>query len=384
MDTLKIRLEGAQRACTPRETIARMTPHFYAAGITRVSEITGLDRLGIPVAQCVRPNAKYLSVDSGKGATSEAAICSAIMEGYERHVGETAKLDHITAPLHKLANTEIRFPLLNGAVYNTLVPIKWCEAFGIHSKKSKIVPHAAATLELSDWKYNFLQTCFYSSSNGLSSGNTLEEALAGGLYEVIERDQVKCAFHNERSLNRVNLGSVKGEVLGSLIEKLRSQSIMPVLFDCTGDIKIPTYTAYIYDAEQDMQAHRGYAAHLDPEVAQCRAICEAVQARLVHLSGSRDDINHEKFLKYKTDQARKDMATLVAWDKTISSTVHEDCSTDSFEKDIYAILDKLSDAKIPEPLVIELKNPYPCSVVKVMIPTLEGYLSEHVKYGGRI
>ena len=360
-----------------------MTPHFYAAGITRVSEITGLDRLGIPVAQCIRPNAKYLSVDSGKGATSKAALCSAIMEGFERHVGETTDLPHIVAPLHKLIKTEIRFPLLNGSVYNTLVPIKWCEAVGIYSKERKIVPYASATLELSEWKYNFLQTCFYSSSNGLSSGNTFEEAVAGGLYEVIERDQVKCAFHGEKSLKRVNLGSIKSPVLGSLVERLKSQSIMPVLFDCTGNIKIPTYTAYIYDADQDMQAHRGYAAHLDPEVAQCRAICEAVQARLVHLSGSRDDINHEKFLKYKTEQAKKDMATLVAWDKTTSSTAHEDCSTSSFEKDIYAILDRLNDANIPEPLIIDLKSPYPCSVVKVMIPTLEGYLSEHVKYGGR-
>jgi len=383
MDTLKIRLEGAQRACTPKETIARMTPHFHAAGITRVSEITGLDRVGIPVAQCIRPNAKYLSVDSGKGATSEAALCSAIMEGFERHVGETCDLEYITAPLHKLNKAEIRFPLLNGAVYNTLIPIKWCEAIGIYSKERTLIPHAAAALALGGWKYNFLETCFAPSSNGLSSGNTLEEALCGGLYEVIERDQVKCAFHGEKSLRRVNIGSVKDEVLGSLIEKLKSQSLMTVLFDCTGDIRVPTYTAYIYDSENDMQAYRGYAAHLDPQVAQCRAICEAVQSRLVYLSGSRDDLNHEKFLNYRGEQAKKDMETLVAWSEYVSSTAHDDESTGSFEQDIFAILNKLSDANIPEPLVIEFKHKYPCSVVRAMIPTLEGYLNNHIQYGGR-
>lgn len=384
MDTLKIRLEGAQRACTPRETISRMTPHFDAAGITRISEITGLDRVGIPVAQCIRPNAKYLSVDSGKGATPEAALCSAIMEGFERHVGETAALESITAPIHRLTKTEVRFPLLNGAVYNTLVPIKWCEATGIYSKERKIVPHAVASLAFGDWKYNFLERCFYSSSNGLSSGNTLEEALAGGLYEVIERDQVKCAFHSEKWLKRVNLESVKNNTLGSLIETLRSNAIMPVLFDCTGDIGIPTYTAYIYDAEQDLQSYRGYAAHLDPEVAQCRAICEAVQSRLVYMSGSRDDINHERFLEYRSDNAQKHMARVISWDKETSSTAHEDCSTASFKDDIHAILDKLDKAKIPEPLIIEFRHKYPCNVVKVMIPTLEGYFNHHIQYGGRV
>ena len=383
MDTLKIRLEGAQRACTPKETIARMTPHFHAAGITRVSEITGLDRVGIPVAQCIRPNARYLSVDSGKGATPDAALCSAIMEGFERHVGEACDLEYITAPLHKLKKAEIRFPLLNGAVYNTLVPIKWCEATGIHSKNRTLVPHTVAALVLGEWKYNFLETCFAPSSNGLSSGNTLEEALCGGLYEVIERDQVKCAFHGKKSLKRVNIESVKNEVLGSLIEKLKSQSLMTVLFDCTGDLKVPIYTAYIYDAENDMQAYRGYAAHLDPEVAQCRAICEAVQARLVCLSGSRDDINHEKFLKYKSEQSKKDMAILAAWSESVDSTTHDDNSTSSFEQDISVILNKLSDANIPEPLVVEFKHKYPCSVVRVMIPTLEGYLNNHIQYGGR-
>jgi YcaO-like protein with predicted kinase domain len=383
MDALKIRLEGAQRACTPKETISRMMPHFHVAGITRVSEITGLDRVGIPVAQCIRPSAQYLSVDSGKGATAEAAICSAIMEGFERHVGENFNPEIITAPLHKLSNAEFRFPLLDGAVYNTLAPIRWCEARGIVSQQTKLVPYLSAALA-AKLNYNFLETCFHSSSNGLSSGNTLHEAIAGALYEIIERDQVRCAFHTEKTLKKVNFNSIKNEVLGALIEKLKSKSLMTVLFDCTGDIKIPTYTAYIYDSEQNMQAYRGYATHLDPEVAQCRAVCEAVQSRLVYLSGSRDDIYHEKFTKYMASQGAKNLEKIILWQESVDSSRHEDCSTDSFEKDIQVILQKLSDSKIPEPLIIEIKHPYPCSVVKILIPTLEGYIGGSVQYGGRL
>jgi len=51
---MKYKLEGAQRDCSPIDTINRMLPFFEMAGITRVGEITGLDRIGIPVAQCIR------------------------------------------------------------------------------------------------------------------------------------------------------------------------------------------------------------------------------------------------------------------------------------------------------------------------------------------
>jgi hypothetical protein len=78
------------------------------------------------------------------------------------------------------------------------------------------------------------------------------------------------------------------------------------------------------------------------------------------------------------------MARVISWDKETSSTAHEDCSTASFKDDIHAILDKLDKAKIPEPLIIEFRHKYPCNVVKVMIPTLEGYFNHHIQYGGRV
>ena len=77
------------------------------------------------------------------------------------------------------------------------------------------------------------------------------------------------------------------------------------------------------------------------------------------------------------------MAILAAWSESVDSTAHDDNSTSSFEQDISVILNKLSDANIPEPLVVEFKHKYPCSVVRVMIPTLEGYLNNHIQYGGR-
>ena len=47
-------------------------------GITRLADVTGLDNIGIPVFQAIRPNARSLSVSQGKGVSLEAAQASAL------------------------------------------------------------------------------------------------------------------------------------------------------------------------------------------------------------------------------------------------------------------------------------------------------------------
>ena len=54
-----------------------------ALGITRIADITGLDRLGIPVMQAVRPFSLSNAVSQGKGASLAQAAISAILESAE-------------------------------------------------------------------------------------------------------------------------------------------------------------------------------------------------------------------------------------------------------------------------------------------------------------
>lgn len=370
---MKLKLEGAQRACTPAETIARMKPWWHQAGITRVSEITGLDRCGIPVAQCVRPDAVSLSVDSGKGATAEAAMCSAMMEGFERHIGETAALDTITECGSRLSNTETRFQRIKGAFYNPHSPIEWTEMSGLVTRQPKLVPEACVKTKASQFGFPFFKFAFCSGSNGLSAGNTLEEAVAGGLYEVIERDQIASAFSNKIDGIVVDQSTITDATLISLIEQLKSNGVIPMIFDCTLDIGIPTYICYVYDQERNTGMYKGYATHLNPEIAQCRAVCEAVQARVVFMSGSRDDLYHRTFFENKLADDNVALNKMLSFNKTTSSNHYDDLSTDSFVGDIKVILSKLNKANIPEPLIKVFDHPYPCSVVKAAIPTLQGY-----------
>jgi ribosomal protein S12 methylthiotransferase accessory factor len=368
----KIRLEGAQRSCTPQETIDRMRPHFYAAGITRIADITGLDWIGIPVAQCVRPDAVMLAVDSGKGVTPEAARCSAMMEGFERHVGETASVSHVLSTANDIGDrAEYQFQLLKGASFSKDRPMRWTNANKLGSGMPVMVPEVVVRMSSRQPTYPLFHSCFTATSNGLSSGNTRDEAICGGLYEVIERDQVTASTSGD--LVRVDLSTAKDESLVALIQKLKKAGVEPILFDCTREIGVPTFTAFIYDQERGTGLYKGYAAHLDPAVAQCRAICEAVQARGVWRAGSRDDILHSSFQNHLNGDKPDTIQSLLDAENTVPCDKHPDLSSDSFFDDIKTLVSKVTQAGFPEPLVKEFDHPYPCSVVRILAPRMHGY-----------
>src|SRR5262249_21130293 len=78
--------------------LGRLLPMIDRLGITRIGNITGLDRVGIPVMQAIRPLSLSNSVAQGKGATPEAAAVSAILEAAECFFAERlSQFESITA-----------------------------------------------------------------------------------------------------------------------------------------------------------------------------------------------------------------------------------------------------------------------------------------------
>ena len=88
--------EGGHRICQPSETIKHNEDKLRTAGITRITNITDLDRIGIPVFSAIIPSAQggSVSVYAGKGAKNEQAEASAIMEGFERYSAEMKEEDY--------------------------------------------------------------------------------------------------------------------------------------------------------------------------------------------------------------------------------------------------------------------------------------------------
>ena len=69
--------DGTHRTVSPKQTLENLRPLMREAGITRIANITGLDRVGLPVALAIRPNAWSLSASSGKGLDWPSAAASA-------------------------------------------------------------------------------------------------------------------------------------------------------------------------------------------------------------------------------------------------------------------------------------------------------------------
>ena len=90
----------SHRICGPEDTLARLRPLLRETGITRIANVTGLDRTGIPVVMVCRPASRSVTVSQGKGLTVAGAKVSGVMEALEAWHAE-----RIVKPL-KLASLE--------------------------------------------------------------------------------------------------------------------------------------------------------------------------------------------------------------------------------------------------------------------------------------
>src|SRR5579863_1432917 len=83
------KVEG-ERSVAFSETLRRARAAMRLVPVTRVSDLTYLDTVGVPVFSATTPLARDLTISMGKGATRDAARLSAIMEGIERVTAERA------------------------------------------------------------------------------------------------------------------------------------------------------------------------------------------------------------------------------------------------------------------------------------------------------
>jgi YcaO-like protein with predicted kinase domain len=83
-------IEGTQRVYDEATTLENTKDQIKKIGVTRIADITNLDRLGIPIFSAIRPSAARgaISIYSGKGSTEQRARISAVMESFERCLAE--------------------------------------------------------------------------------------------------------------------------------------------------------------------------------------------------------------------------------------------------------------------------------------------------------
>ena len=122
---------------------------------------------------------------------------------------------------------------------------------------------------------------FYANSNGCASGNTLEEAILQGFFELIERDAFACWWYNRIRMPAVDLASFGSPYLAEASARYERLGRELWMLDVTHDLGIPVFVAISRCASgAEERITYGAGCHFDPLVAAMRALCELNQTHL--------------------------------------------------------------------------------------------------------
>ena len=386
-------LAGTHRCVSPEETWDHLRPHLRRAGITRIADISGLDRVGVTTAIAVRPNARTLATSAGKGFTRIAAVVSAAMESIELHHAEFPRLDVTVATFDDLRRSEAvieaeRLPLSKYSLFKPRRPDCWIRGWELMQERETYLPFISAAMIRPPAQQPGLEMSMPMTSNGLAGGNHLLEAACAALYEVIERDAVTCHRAAETTLRYraplVPLDDRDFPLVRDLVGRFRACGMRVVARDYTVDTEVPVYQASLFDERtQGNGIFGGWGAHLDPEIALVRALTEAAQSRVVYISGSRDDIfrHEERQARYNHNPATV-AANTAPGHEPAPARISE--SGASFEADLRTLLTKLGRVGIRQVLLVDLtRDDFQIPVARVVVPGLEGYLGPDYVAGER-
>lgn len=364
------KVAGSYDRCVPLEKTLELVAELRArCAITRIGDVTKLDRIGIPTFCAIVPtSAAGLSVFNGKGATREAALASAVLEAVERVTAASPTLQSRTRARAGVDCIEGR-DLLNGR--ETYVPLD-----SVHLRRPKDPSFPVPT------------------SNGLASGNTRTEATFHALCELIERHcwslyQMRCerlprmlGGPDARDLAfapGIRMPSGNAD-LDRLAERVTAQGLhLRILYLYEPHLPAVMLASIVEEGSDPPMSHIGLGCSLSPAHAAIRAITEAAQSRLTDIQGAREDAlradDAPTDLPEHTRRLVKAPKNVWFYDLPVRAIALEsitDRSTNDVAEDVKCILSALALFGASSAAVVELSPPdLPVKVVRAIVPELE-------------
>ena len=388
--------KGTHRVIAPEKTIEINEDKLKTAGITRIADITDLDRIGLPIYTAIRPTAEEgaVSIYGGKGITKDHARASAMMEGFERYSAERQDSDEVTiagldeiSDLGEYINPEsLNLPKDFKKQSLDSMKLEWSPVKDIISDKEYYIPTNAIYHPYIHG--NDCESLFKSNTNGLASGNILEEAILHGIFEVIERDAWSIFELTHKNYAQIDLDSIESDIVNDTIDRFESNGIKIKLMDFTADINVPTIAASADDTvtRDAGLLTLGMGTHLDPEVAILRALTEVAQSRATQINGAREDTVRADFAREAGYERMKRINKYYfrEEDEKISLSSIENKSTTSITADLEIVKDELIANNIDKILYYDLTRPeLDVSVVRVIIPEMELFALDPSRAGYR-
>ncbi len=309
--------QGGCRTCPAEATLDRIHPLLSRAGIVRVTELTGLDRVGIPVAMAVRPDGWIESASYGKGATRVQAIVGAAMECLERWHAEHVMLSPMQCPYgqieQRLGYDLFQLTVADPCLITESTPIDWLPAIIARSGEPTYIPAELAHLDFrTDRRLDLPR--FRPNTNGLASANTVQEAFLHALCELVERDAL-ARHHNGSSREKiVRLESIPPGEVQHLVARFQEQNFVVRLSELPSPTGLPTMMAQVWCPE-DQSLFMGSGSHLDRNIAAVRALTEVAQTRLCRKVGLGESLNPEDDLRWPYPPETSDLE-MVNWQQT--------------------------------------------------------------------
>ena len=267
-------------------------------GITRVTDVTRLDRVGVPVFCSIRPGAQpgSLCVNAGKGLTQEEARVGAYMEAIEFALAEfgASSIQTVLAKPRDLLGSALNpdgvldFCPLENTIIPLHGPLQCVEADEIITGTRCLVPAEQVFMPYPPRVRGIRG--FGSSTNGLASGNSVLEATIHGIAETIERDIT--SFQMFRNTSALVLKSSYPKSIASVAAAIREAGLKLFVRYAPNEFRLPHFKAVVYDPVErnPIYVSAGWGCHVDRSIALTRAVCEALQSRLSFIHGGRDDL----------------------------------------------------------------------------------------------
>ncbi len=351
-------------------------------GVTRVAELTHLDRLGVPVFAAIRDHVvgESITVCTGKGETTERAKVSALAEAFERFSAEPrGRLAVERAPEsalsrdHHLALADLI--VADGTMLSAGEPIEWCLGHTVSGAVPTWVPVNAVLFPYSP---SSGRLAFAPHTNGLAAAPTIREAIEHALLECIERDAYSLAIARVASGHGDLIPTIDHHLLPSrprqYVERFKEAGLSVQLRDITSDIGVPTVLCTIVERNPEPWAHLGCAARYTGEAAALAAIFEAAQSRLTDIQGAREDL------------PARDDATVDTWfiesEATKKVTVPNSLPSSA---GLNGLVECLHARGLATPVFVDLSDErIPLSAVRVVAPGLEFWAKDPERAGARV
>lgn len=285
-----------------------LMPQIDVMGITRIGDITGLDRIGIQVMQATRPLSLSNSVAQGKGFTPEAAAVSAILEAAECFFAE--RLSHFTAIVASSDDLGLARDLFAKHLTGDCPPdwqsepLAWIEAIDLLSGAPRLIPHGLVHTAYT-YPPDGRDAWFEASTSGLAVALNEHDAVLHGLLECFERDALATAnrTHGFFQRRRIDHATIADPALNALIGKMEGAGLLVGLWHAPARADVPVIWCHLLEEDRGEGTlipfpAEGSAAGLDAAATACRAIAEAAQSRLAAISGAREDITRLAYPRY--------------------------------------------------------------------------------------